>query len=390
MLPRHTATLRRQRDVAEPSFTSPLLVKRQRMGPSNTNRPCGTPERGSAGTYARRMGRVRQVGPPPPLRPISAACEGMDLASRCLEGAPRPRVAVGDDHDPRPDRQDVAAQRRELILGDRDEPDPQVTQQLPQARRQERLVDHGEVVGDRRDDRQEVQQLARPVPVGQVEDACLAPGRGGERRELPGPGVVRAQAAADAQQVRPEPERIAAIDRARRLDRADGRDAMVRHPGGEDRRLRAPADPSAAEREGALVGHQQRVERVDVVGAARLDVECLHLHPERRQQVHQRVMFSLRKGQVDRVQEAERRVLERPPERRTGPLDQDAMKRRHHALGPERSLGQRSLPARRRGIGCRSCSSGLVCDAPRAVGCRLSVGVCAARLGNNQTHRSVT
>ena len=39
-------------------------------------------------------------------------------------------------------------------------------------------------------------------------------------RKLHGPVVVRPQRPPDAQQVRPQPERVAALDRARRLDPA--------------------------------------------------------------------------------------------------------------------------------------------------------------------------
>ena len=212
------------------------------------------------------MGRVRQVGPPPPLRPISAASKAW-TSHPAASSARRVRGFRRRRPDPGPDRQDVAAERRELLLGDGDKPDPQLTQQFPEAGRQERHVDHSEVVGDRRDDRQEVEQLLGPVPVGQVEDAGLAPGA--VASELPGSRIGGAQAAADAQQVRPQPERVAAIDRARCLDRADGGDVMVGHPAGEDRRPRAPARSAAAERDGAPVGHEQRIERVDVVGAAR-------------------------------------------------------------------------------------------------------------------------
>ena len=52
-------------------------------------------------------------------------------------------------------------------------------------------------------------------------------------------------------------------------------------------------------------------------------------------------MLALRDVEVDRVEEAVRRVVERPPERRAGPLDEDVAQRRGHALGAVPHAGGR-------------------------------------------------
>ena len=96
----------------------------------------------------RRIGRVRQVGPPEPFSPISPS--GIAWTSHPAASSPRrvERVAVSDDHDARSDREDVAAQGRVLGLRDLDEPDLELAA-APQPNRQERQEDDREVVGDR-------------------------------------------------------------------------------------------------------------------------------------------------------------------------------------------------------------------------------------------------
>ena len=123
-------------------------------------------------------------------------------------------------------------ERRVLLVRDLDEPDPEVAHQLPQPDRQERQVDDREIVGDRRDDRQQVDSSAGPRQYGHVEDPHVATDDLGE---LAGAGVVRPERPPDAQQVRPQPERVAALDRARRLDPAGRRDPGGARPGLEDR-----------------------------------------------------------------------------------------------------------------------------------------------------------
>jgi hypothetical protein len=108
-----------------------------------------------------------------------------------------------------------------------------------------------------------VDQLDRPAPVRHVEDPHVAADQG---RELPSAFRVGAQRPADAQQVRPQPERVAALDRAGRLDPPDRRDACLGRPGLERGRFDPAVRLARPERDGAAVGHQQRIERVDEVG----------------------------------------------------------------------------------------------------------------------------
>jgi hypothetical protein len=69
--------------------------------------------------------------------------------------------------------------------------------------------------------------------------------------ELPRAGVVRPERPPDAQQVRPQPERVAAFDRPWRLDPARGRDPGRGRPRLEERRLAGPVGLARPERDRA-------------------------------------------------------------------------------------------------------------------------------------------
>src|SRR5207248_3168384 len=71
-----------------------------------------------------------------------------------------------------------------------------------------RQEDGGQVVGDRRDDREQVQALRRAVRVRDVEDVHLAADEVGQAA---GTGRVRAQRPADAEDVRAQPEGVATV-----------------------------------------------------------------------------------------------------------------------------------------------------------------------------------
>ena len=147
---------------------------------------------------------------------------------------------------------------------------PSSLQERPQPDREQRQEDDGQVVGDRRDDRHEVDQLGGPAPVRDVEHPDVA---ADQRPELPGALRVRAQRPPDAEQVRAEPERVAALDRAGRLDPADGRDPGRARPGFDGVGFGRAIRLARAKRDRAAIGHEQRIERVDEVGRLELDVE---------------------------------------------------------------------------------------------------------------------
>ena len=64
--------------------------------------------------------------------------------------------------------------------------------------------------------------------------------------------------------------------------------------------------------------------------------------PSDRQELDERRVLALRDVEVDRMEEAVGGILERPPERGPGRLDQRLPKRRGHALAAE---SPRSAPA---------------------------------------------
>ena len=150
---------------------------------------------------------------------------------------------------------------------------------------------------------------AGPLPVRDVEDPHVA---ADERGELPRAGVVRAQRPADAEQVRPQPERVAALDRARRLDpaRPSGCPAAVVQRL-EGRRLAGAVRLAGPQRDRAAVGDEQRVERVDEVRAVGLASSTWTVGPSAGEDVDEGVVLAPRDVEVDRVEEAVRRVVER-------------------------------------------------------------------------------
>ena len=100
----------------------------------------------------------------------------------------------------------------------------------------------------------------------------------------------------------------------------------------EDVRLLGPAGLAGSQRDGAPVGDEERVERIDQIRVVGLVLEHMDRRSEASQQLHEPVVLALGDIEIDRVQEAMRRIVERPTERLTGPLDQDVVQRRGHAL----------------------------------------------------------
>ena len=256
----------------------------------------------------------------------------MDLAARVREEASDGGVPFSEHHDTRSDGEDVAAERRKLLVRHGEQPDPLFLQQLVQARRQHRQVDHGEVVGHGRDDRQEMQALGRSVAIGHVEH--LDPpaddvGQLGRARS------VRPKRPTDAEQVGPKPERVAAIHGARGIDAPDGRDPVSGRPGLECGFLAQAIRLAGPERDRAAVGHEQGIERVDEVGRAGLGLELVDPDTELGQEVGERVVLSTGELEVDRGPEAVVGVGECVAERRPRALDQHIVQGCRHRLGTE-------------------------------------------------------
>ena len=109
--------------------------------------------------------------------------------------------------------------------------------------------------------------LGAAVPVRQIVGENL--GVGERRGELLDAGGVRAVAAADEQRLPVEPERVAAVDRSRRLDAAGDRDAGLGEIVLERLRLAQPLVLARAQQHGAALADEQRVVRVDRVRVAR-------------------------------------------------------------------------------------------------------------------------
>jgi hypothetical protein len=264
-------------------------------------------------------------------------------------GAQRPlgrRIPFGHHHHPGAHREHIAAERCVFGVRNLDRLDRQLAEELPQTRRQQRQVDDCQVVGHGRDDGHEVHQLVGSTPVRQIEDANLATDL---RRELTRAGVVGAQRSPDAEQVRPQPERVAALDRAGPLDPPHGRDAGGVRPRFDHGRLGAPRRLAWSQRDGAAVGDDQRIVGVGEVDQVRLAAQPVDPDAKLGQQVAERIVLALGEIQVDRVQEAERRVVVRGTERRSWSFDQHVAQRGggalpaepHHALrhAPEDSAG---------------------------------------------------
>ena len=203
-------------------------------------------------------------------------------------------------------------------------------------------------------------ELGGTAPVRHVEDADIATD---EARQLPRAGIVGAQRPPDAEQVRPQPERVAALDRPGRLDPPHRRDPRGRRPGLEDRGLAGPIRLAGSQGDGPAIGHEQRIERVDEVGAVGLRLQDVDGGPEAREHRGERVVLALRELEIDGVAEAVGRIVECRTERRPGPLDEGLEERSGHALGAESTGGRghrRRIPAATPSSGpCRRSDEGI-------------------------------
>ena len=274
-----------------------------------------------------------QVGPPDPLTPISLAgyvwtSQPAAANAAAVTGFPSARITT-----PGRTARTLQPSVRNSSSGTSISRMPSSPEQFPQPDGEERQIDDGKIVGHRRDDAEQVDQLSRALPVRDVEDTHVATDDLGESG---GTGRIRAKRPADAEQVRPQPERITAFDRPGRLDPAERRDARCDGPALEHRRLFGAVGFPGTQRDGAAVRDQQRVEGVDEIRVVRLLVKDVDRRAEARQDVHEGRVLATRDLQVAGVQEAVRGVIERPPECRAGRLHEHVPKRGGHALGAVR------------------------------------------------------
>src|SRR5205085_9817457 len=92
-----------------------------------------------------------------------------NLDARGLEAPPRLRVPVEGERHPRAEREHVAAERGVLLVRDLHELDSALLEKLEQPNRRERRVDEREVAVERADEREQVEHLARPAAVREIE-----------------------------------------------------------------------------------------------------------------------------------------------------------------------------------------------------------------------------
>jgi hypothetical protein len=146
------------------------------------------------------------------VRELLAAVDA-DVHAGPLHPPPRFRIAVEGERDAGSERERVRP-GREFVLRNLDELDLELAKELDQPHGHERRVADGEIDVERRDHRQQVQQLVPSAVVRQIErqhvDIRERAGQRGDAR------VVRPVAAADDQRLGVEPERVAALGTVRR------------------------------------------------------------------------------------------------------------------------------------------------------------------------------
>src|SRR5512142_868721 len=131
------------------------------------------------------------------------------------------------------------------------------------------------------------------MPVRDVEDPDVATR---DLAELAGALGIRPERPPDAEEVRAEPERVATLDGAGRLDPTGGRDPRRPRPRLERARLEPPAGLARPERDRAGIRDEERIEGVDEIGAVELGVEPVDPRPERRQDLDEPIVLVLGEG----------------------------------------------------------------------------------------------
>ena len=221
---------------------SPSSRERDRFHSGPARRPV---RYGVARTVAVASDRVKKRSEIPAVVSARARSDASDRSVRprdCARSRPRCRparrirrppigpaygAAVTHEHAHRRQGQHVAAVRLELLVRNLDERPPAPLQLLDKRHRHQRQVDDRQPLGDRADERHQMQALAGTSPVRQIDRHDVDAVRRQQLAQLPDAFVVRAIAAADGQRALVEPERVAALDRPRRLDPSDDRDAQL-------------------------------------------------------------------------------------------------------------------------------------------------------------------
>ena len=285
-----------------------------------------------------------QVGPPDPLIPISLAGYVWTSQPARRQRGGGPRIALGDDHDARADGEHVAAERRELVVRDLDEPDPEVPEELQQPHR-------AAAAGRRRRGRR--RPARSPTAGGRAPPARASTGTSKIRTspptivgQLASAVVVGPQRPPDAQagRVGARTCRRPRSCPARSIRPSVGMPA-ARRPRLERRGLGSPVGLARPERDGATVGDQQRVEGVDQVGIVGLVVE--DVDPSARAGRASRRRRRALAGRAARSTGGGTRASassNAAPNAGPGSLDQHLAQRRGHALRAVRSDHRRHGP----------------------------------------------
>ena len=290
--------------------------------------------------HVRRIGRVRHVGPPEPFSPTSPS----GIAWTSTPAASRPRRVAG-----LPSATITTPGRTASTLqpsvgysssGTSTSRMPRAAHQLPQPHRQERQVDDREVVGDRRHDREEVDELGRALAsTGRRRSAR-------RRRRSARAGARRRRSSGASARCRAGPAEARTCRRPRSCPGASIRPA-VGMPAAVVHASRTAGSPArfglaGTERDRAAIRDQQRVEVVDEVGvvvAARL-VEDVDRHAQPGQYVDERVVLAAGPIEVDRAEEpATTASSNARPNARPGPLTRTSRQVGRHrlrAVGPAR------------------------------------------------------
>ncbi len=172
-------------------------------------------------------------------------------------------VAGEREPDPRAEREHVRAHRLELLVRDLDELDPALAEQLDEANRHQRQVDGGQISIQGREERHEVHDLAGAVVVGQVERYDVD-----AREELAKrlqARLIRPVAEPDEERALVQPDRVSALRERRRLETPSDRDARFGEVSGHRSGLAAPSLLARSQEDGAGIGDDGRVVRVDRV-----------------------------------------------------------------------------------------------------------------------------